>query len=288
MAVINFREVIPRTFSHKFGEAPTAERKFVVTVDEPTPQQAIINAIGIFHGAVHPEYFYLRCLEGSFTETDRQHVEATFRYELPEQPDLDPNPLARPDVWSFSVSGSSVPALAYYDGVGNGNLQALVNSAGEFIEGLTTLVGEVKATIAWNRPTFPLGIASQVTNSINDTPYLGGAAHTWQCAGISSSQEVEVVNDVEIRYWSGTTELVYRPQTWNLVVPDVGFTFKKNGKRKRSYVENKDGEYVDSPSPVPLQENGDIEENPDAPVRRVVRRVYQEVNFNNFFGVPPF
>ena len=49
MAVISYREVIPRTASHKFGESPTAERKYIVTVDEPTPTQTLINAVGIFH-----------------------------------------------------------------------------------------------------------------------------------------------------------------------------------------------------------------------------------------------
>jgi len=64
MAVINYREVLPRTFSHRFGESPTAQIKVVATLDGPTNTQDVLNAIGIFHGAVHPEYAYLLCTNG--------------------------------------------------------------------------------------------------------------------------------------------------------------------------------------------------------------------------------
>jgi hypothetical protein len=74
MTVISYREVIPRTASHKFGESPTAERKYIVTVDEPTPTQTLINAVGIFHAAAHPEFAYLKCLNIQVTETDRHHA----------------------------------------------------------------------------------------------------------------------------------------------------------------------------------------------------------------------
>lgn len=50
MSIINFREVLPRTFSHKFGESPTAERKFVVTLSEPVGHQQLLDAVGIYHG----------------------------------------------------------------------------------------------------------------------------------------------------------------------------------------------------------------------------------------------
>lgn len=285
MAVVSFREILPRTFSHKFGDPPSAGRVYVATVDAPTATQTIIDTINIAHGDQHPEHSYLCMTNASVTETDREHVEISYTYELVDQ---DPNPLSRPDVWSFSTSGSEVPALYYFDGSGNGSIKVLLNSAGEFVEGLTTLVGEVRATISWNRANFPLAAAAAVTNALNDSTYLGGAKHTWQCHGISASQTSEVVNGTELKYWAGTTELVYRQQGWNLWVPDIGFIFKKNGKRRRAFVEDADGNKVDSPKPVPLQENGDIDENPDAVVRRVERRVHPEVSFSSYFGTPPF
>jgi hypothetical protein len=288
MAVLSWREVLPRTLSHRFGESPSAETKVIATVDEPTATQSVINAVGIVHGAPHPEYPYLRMLDASLTELDRQHVEITYRYELPRQEDLDPNPLARPDVWSFSTGGAQVPALTYYNGSGNSDLRTLVNTANDFFEGVTALEAEVRASISGNRSTFPLATAANVTNCINASTYLGGAAHTWQCAGISGQQASEVVNGVEIRYWQVTAELVYRRSGWDLQLPNVGWHYITGGQRRRAYVIDWDNvEYLPSATPRPLTESGNIkagDEYPDI----LVRRVFPEVNFSTYFGTPPF
>lgn len=229
MAVLNYREVLPRTFSHRFGEAPTAERRFVVTVDEPSPTQDIINAIGVFHGSPHPEYDYLICLNGQFSETDRQHVEATFSYELPQSgsQEFQPNPLARPDVWSFSTGGAQVPALYYWAG---NSIAPLVNSAGDVFENVTATEAEVRATISGNRATFDYALAASVTNCVNQSAYLGGGPYTWMCAGITGQQQTEVVNEQEVRYWTFTTELVYRESTHLLFLPDVGYNYIATSK----------------------------------------------------------
>jgi len=294
MAVTSFREIIPRTFAHKFGEAPTAERKFVATVDGATPTQEVLSAIGIFHGSMHPEYPYLRCLNGSFNEPDRFHVEATYSYELPSvgSRDLDPNPLARPDVWSFSTGGAQVPALTYYHGDGNQDVRPLVNAAHDFFEGLTTLEAEVRATIAWNRAVFPQDLAAAVTNAINASDYLWGARHTWQCAGISAAKQYEVVNDIEISYWAGTTELVYRASGWNLLLPHVGFNcLDGNDKRPCLVKGNQAGDAdVAASTPQPLNANGTQKFPPggaQGPPDILIRRVFREVNFQPYFGTPP-
>lgn len=288
MAVVSYREVIPRVFSHKFGESPTAERKFVVTVDAPTPTQTIISAVGIVHGAAHPEYTYLKMLDGQVTETDRHHAEVTYRYELPKQQDLDPNPLARPDVWSFSIGGSQVPALVYYSGNGNATKKPLQNTANDYFEGLTVNEAEVRATISGNRSAFPLASAAAVTNSLNNGTYLGGAKHTWFCAGISGQQATEVVNDVEIRYWQISVELVYRSSGHNLLLPNVGWNFLQNGEKRRAWVWNDDKtEKVPSGSPRPLNAQGGLKADDQEP-DILERRVYQETNFTTYFGTPPF
>jgi hypothetical protein len=285
MAVLSWREVLPRTFQQRFGESPTAERKYVATLDEPTPTAQIISSIGIFFGASHPEFSYLRMLEASVNETDRQHVEVTYSYELPQQQDLDPNPLARPDVWSFSTGGAVVPALTYYDG---NQVNPLVNTANEFFENLTTLEAEVRATIAFNRAAFPAALASSVTNAINSDQFLWGAVHTWQCAGISASQQVEVVNDQEIRYWAGTTELVYRQSGWNLLIPNVGWNYLENGELKRAWVRDPEtNERVPSGSPRALTPQGGLKADGELP-DILNRRVFREASFNQFFGTPPF
>ena len=294
MAIINGREVLPRTFAHKFGESPTAERKFVVTVTEPEPHQSLLDYVGIFHGASHPEFLYLLCTEGSITEPDRQHAEITYRYEVPKQgkEDSDPNPLARKDIWSFSTGGAAVPALTYYHGSGNGSRRALMNSAGDFFEGAMTEESEVRCSIAGNRANFPLAVAAAVTNAVNSDAFLGASPHQWKCAGISGQQQVEVVNDVEIKYWSVTAELVFRQSGWNLLLPNVGWNYVEGSQKRRCYVYDEEGTKVASASVMALNDNGSIRFNSDwtgsgAP-SILNRRVHPEAAFATYFGRPPF
>jgi len=290
MAIISYREVIPRTFSHKFGESPTAERKFVATLDEPTSSQAIINAIGIGHGFPHPEYPYLKMLDASVTEQGRQHAELTYRYEVPSQENLVQNPLARPDVWSFSTGGSQVPFLYYYHGTDNSDIRPVVNAAGDYIEGMTVLASEVRATISGNRANYPLALAAEVTNAINSSPYLGGAAYTWQCNGITGQQATEIVSDVEIRFWQITVELTYRIGGYVEKVPHVGFHYISGGKKRKAWAWNEAGdEKVDANAPQPLTEAGDLKyPGADGVPDQLLRRPYPVANFASFFGTPPF
>jgi hypothetical protein len=292
MSVISFREVIPRAASHKFGEAPTAEIKYVVTVDEPTATTTLVNQIGIFHTDQHPELSYLRCSDIAVSESDRHHVEVTYRYELLKPDKRDPNPLARPDVWQFSTGGAQVPALSYYHGNGNADIRPLQNSAKEFVEGLTTLEAEVRATISGNRASFPLDVAAAVSNCINSDGYLGGAPYTWQCAGISGQQQTEVVNDVEVNYWAVTAELVYRRSGWNLLIPDVGWNYLDGGELKRAWVWNDDRtEKIASGSPRALNNDGSLKADgqpPDIIGGGAGRRIFATVPFQPYFGVPPF
>lgn len=292
MAVLSYREVLPRTLQHKFGESPTAERKFIVSVDAPTDQRHVIGAVGIYHADNHPEWSFLRMLDASLSEADRHTVEITYRYELPKQENLDPNPLARPDVWSFSTGGAQVPCLTYYEGTGNGTLKPLQNSAKEYIEGLTTLEAEVRASIAGNRATFPAAMAAAVTNGINNAAYLWGNKHTWQCAGISAQQASEMVNDAEVRYWQITVELVYRRSGWNLLLPDIGWNFLEAGQLKRAWViDPETNEKVPSGSPRALNNDGTLKaagQAPDIIGGGTGRRIFPEINFTQYFGTPPF
>jgi len=298
MAIIGFREVLPRTFSHKFGESPTAERKVVVTTDAPESHQTLLNTVGIFHGSVHPEFPYLLCTEGSVTEPDRQHAEITYRYEVPQSgsQDSQPNPLARKDVWSFSTGGAAVPALVYYHGSGNNTRRSLTNSAGDFFEGAMTEEAEMRCSISGNRATFPIDIAAAVTNCVNSDNFLTAAQHQWKCQGISGQQQVEVVNGIEIKYWSVTVELVYRQSGWNLLLPNVGWNYIEGTEKRRAWVWSDPGaggtrEQIASSNPMPLLANGGLstsspgESNP--PII-LTRRVHREIAFTPYFGTPPF
>jgi hypothetical protein len=136
MAVLSYRELAGRTFQHRFGEAPTAEIRYALTLDDPeTPHQSMLNAVGIFHGAYHPEFTYLRCIEGSVSENDPDpwHATISYRYEVPQRGNIEfePNPLGTGLTCGRSrTGGAQVPALTYFEGSGNGDVRPLVNAAG--------------------------------------------------------------------------------------------------------------------------------------------------------------
>jgi len=299
MTVASYRELTGRSFTHRFGDSPTAQRQFGVTLTTPaTSTQAILNAIGIFHGAFHPEYPFLRCTEGSVKENTPTpyHAEVSYRYELPSvgTVDFDPNPLARPDIWSFSPATTTVPALTYYEGPANDDEKPLTNTAGDYFEGLTVESAEVRAVIAGNRPTYPVAIANALTNTINSAVFLGAAPFTWKCQGIGAQQKTELVNNIEVRYWEVTVELIYRPETWILKLPNVGFNYKPGGTWPKSPVYVTDaasgsstyGQNVASQTPQPLESSGDIRTTGEPDM--LERRPYRTLDFTGFFGTPPF
>ncbi len=294
MSVLSFREVVGRGFVHRFGETPTVDRKFALTLDDPaTPTQEMLAAVGIFHGTAHPEYTYLLCVNGQVAENDPDpwHATLTYSYEAPLRgvDEFEPNPVARAPVWSFSTGGSQVPALVYYEGSGNGDIRPLINGAGDYFEGLTTDEAEVRASISNNRETFPLAEAAAVTNAVNSAPYLGGAAHTWKCTGISAQQATEVVNEQEVNYWQITVELVYRQSGWPVQLPHIGFNYLDGGVKKAVYVQGPDGANIVATNPQPLNTDGTLKYpggggTPDI----LIRRLQPEIDFGSYFAPPPF
>jgi hypothetical protein len=296
MGILSYTELATVAASRKFGEAPTFQRKFVVEVDDPTTQQTTIaNAPGVSFLSPHPEASYCRAMNVAVANYNgsRWHYEVTWDYELPKQQNVDPNPLARADIWKWSTGGLQVPALYYYDT--DDTFAALVNSAGDFFEGATTDISTLQASISGNRPTFDYGLATTVTNSVNSSPYLGGAAYTWKCSGIAANPAVEVVNEVEIRYWQVEVTLEYRPDGWPLQLPNIGYNYidpfaTGADKKTRCWVIDKQSkEQVPASNPQALADNGDMKQVgsvetglPDI----LVRRVHKAVNFQQYFGTP--
>jgi hypothetical protein len=202
--------------------------------------------------------------------------------------DSDPNPLARADIWSFSTGGAAVPALAYYEGSGNGNVLPLINSAFDFFEGAMTEEAELRATISGNRAVFPIGVAASVTNAVNSDGYLGAAPYQWKCQGISGQQQVEVVNGNELKFWAVSVELAFRQSGWRLMLPNVGYNYIEGSQKKRAYViDAESGEKLASSNPVALNSNGSLKGSGVAP-DILYRRVHAEVAFAPLFGTPPF
>jgi hypothetical protein len=290
MAIVASREIIPRTFSHKFGESPTAEIKYHITTSGPVNTQAVLDYVGIKHGAPHPEYGYLLCSQGDVNELDRFHVEVTYSYSVPAigTEDSNPNPLARNDIWSFSTGGAAIPALAYFHGSGNEDVRVLVNSAYDFFEGAMTDESELRCTISGNRAAFPVGVAATVTNCVNLDAYLGAQQYQWKCQGISGQQQVEVVDGAELKYWSVSVELAFRQSGWRLMLPNVGYNYLEGSEKKRAYVvDSESGERVASSNPVALNNNGSLKSQGTAP-DILYRRVHRAVAFQSLFGKPPF
>jgi hypothetical protein len=257
----------------------------VVTLDNASPSVTeVANYLAIYHGSPHPEFGFLTMTEAVMTEGSPSpfHAEVTFRYELLQPDARDPNPLARPDIWTFSTSGAAVPALTYWDG----NIKRpLINSANDFFEGLQTEEAEVRATITGNRITFPLQLARTVTNRVNNDNFLGADLYTWKCAGVSGQQQIEMVNNIEVRYWSINIELVYRESGWPLQLPNVGYNYlDANDIKQRAFVFF-EGEKVPVVNPVALEPNGDMKPPGSLP-DILVRRVNDRVNFGDIFGVP--
>lgn len=283
MAAISVIELPTVSASRRFGEAPKFQRKFMVEVNDPTTTQTdIVNYVGISYLSPHPEASYCLAMNvsvGNYSSS-RWHYEVTWDYELPKQQNVDPNPLARADIWKWTTGGLQVPALYYYDD--NNVLKPLQNSAGDFFEGATVDISTLQANISGNRPTFDYGLAQAVANSVNSDTFLGAPPGSWKCGGISGQPAVEVVNEVEIRYWQVETTLEYRPDKWNLQLPDIGWNYKEGGEKKRVYVLF-EGERVPASNPQALNNDGTLKAGaPDI----LERRVQRQVPFAQYFGTP--
>jgi alkylated DNA repair dioxygenase AlkB len=286
MGILSYTELATVAASRKFGEPPVFQRKFVVEVDDPTTKQTdIANYPGVVFLQAHPEASYCKAMNVSVSNYNgsRWHYEVTWDYELPKQANVDPNPLARADIWKWSTGGLQVPALYYYEG---DTLAPLQNSANDFFEGATTDISTLQASISGNRATFDYSLATTVTNSVNSSAYLGGAAYTWKCSGIAANPAVEVVDEVEIRYWQVEVTLEYRPDGWPLQLPNVGWNYLDSVEGKtRVWVKDKNfpGEKIPASNPQPLTSAGAL--STGAPTV-LVRRVHKAVNFQQYFGTP--
>jgi hypothetical protein len=294
MGIVKNTELATVSASQKFGEPPTYSRQWVVEVDNPTTTESdILRAVPVKSLDSHPDFNWAKAFTASIENYNgsRWHFLVKWDYEVPKQKDLDPNPLARPDIWKFASSGMAVPALWYYAGSGNNDQRALTNSAGDFFEGVTTDMSVLKAHISGNRQTFNYGLAASITNAINDAPYCGGAQYTWRCDGISGQPAVEIVNEAEIRYWQVEVELTYRPDGHPLLIPNVGWNYASGNERRRVWVWNESKtEKLPASNPQPLNSDGTLDTagpGDSNPPLLLTRRTQKAVNFATYFGTPP-
>lgn len=307
MAVLSSREVLPRSYDMRIGSDPSAQRNFVCTLDGPTTSDELQRACSILQGQSHPEFPYLVALSSTSTESDYYHAELTYTYGLmPDAEEFSPNPLARPDVWSYSVSGATIPAETYYpddnlsknasecqgSATNSDGTVPLVNSAGDPLMGVTTQVGELKVTIKGNRREFDTQQAIAAAGAINEDNYLFAQRYQWQCQGISGNPKTEAVNGETYKFWEIQVSLIYRQAGFVAKLFDTGYNVidEKTNKLREATVLNSQGVQVPSSMPVALNEDGTqmqpSEDGGGVCVRTIERRLHPSISFNDFFGTP--
>ena len=155
---------------------------------------------------------------------------------------------------------------------------------------LTTQVGELKVQIQVNRASFDVGAAIAGTGALNDSGYLGAPAYHWQCQGISGQPQTEAVDGVQIRFWSITSNLVYRQRGWVAQLLDTGYNcIQPDGGLGPCKVITDAGP-VEASMPMALNEDGTQAFNSSGgkiEVRKIERRLHPAVNFVSYFGTPP-
>lgn len=286
MAVSGFRELFPREFSRSYGQGASSTRMFIVTCDEDTSSQNILDAVGIADGEQHPEYSGLFATGVSITRNGDDSIQVVYSYDTEDK--ADTNPIARPAEWTFSTGNVSVPSLSYYLNEGNSNIQPLTNAVGEYVwEGLTHNVAEVKATIVQNRLIIDESEFAKA-GCVNASTYLWGPRYTWQCSSVSATRASDKVGDAIQKYWRLTYELTYRSTGWYFNLPHVGWGYIDGGQYKRCQIRNEAGDLIDSPKPMPLNANGGLKyaEGANGIPDQILRRVHPEIDFS-VFGTPP-
>jgi hypothetical protein len=299
-AVPKFTITETRSVESKFGEPPRHTRKFRA-VQEIIPgltsaRRDVTNYVNASVNSPHPDF--PGCILTEFssqetvedTERTKQFItEITCVYSVPpqEQGAADQHPLTRPDTWSFQTQGASIAVYNYFDGENNATVKPLTNSAGDYIKGLTADEAQTKVVIKGNRAVFPAGLATALTNCVNQAVWLGGGQDCWKCQGISGQLKYETVNEILVGYWEVTVELLYRQTGWNHLIPDIGFNFIAAGQKRRAMVfDQQNNEWVASAEPVALDGAGAMKAAGNAP-EILTRRVYRRIDFNNYFGSPP-
>lgn len=213
----------------------------------------------------------------------RFQATVTAQYEVRDDDDQSLAPWDRRDIWKFATQGVAVPALTYIDG---GVTKPLVNSAGDYFEGLMVDEAQQKVTITGNRQSFPSALAASITNCVNSGTFLGFPARHVKVQGISGEIASEVVDEQTYFYWKITSELLCRQTGWDLLLPDIGFNFLEGGVKKRAFVEGPDGENVASTNAVGLNGTGGLAGEGNLPAI-LTRQIYRTINMSQFFGTPP-
>lgn len=294
MSIVSATE-LARSFENELGTPARAVRRWAVVLSDntlsgnPPVASDIFDFIGVDDfGTQHPEHTALRSRK--FTVSERfgdspYHVEFVVEYGSVTTQELVA-PTSRVADWVFESQPGQLAALFYYEGdTGNDDKRPLVNTANDFLEGLTTEENMVRITIRKNFAAFPTTLMG-LTNFLNNATYATCAKHTLKCAGVNSDFTQEVWNNAEYSFWATEIVLQFRQSGWPLLIPNVGFNAIVGGVKRRAMVfDFENSEFVASPGPVALNANGS--QNIVGQPSILTRRVNPDTNFAALLGVPP-
>lgn len=203
----------------------------------------------------------------------------------------DPNPLNRPEVYSFSSSSTTVDAISFSNVPGFGYRREFIyNSAYDLLQGYKMRSVEPALTISKNTSTSPMTLLSSVVNHVNDATWAGGASGTWLCTSLSGSQKSELSGNEILTFWEIKASFSYREQGWQLVVKDVGLNRRVyNGNiflRKEScIVFDSDGNEKAATTPQPLNPDGTQRLNSSV-ISELTYDIYKPASFSSYFVGP--
>jgi hypothetical protein len=290
---------LARTFENEVGSAGgVAKRRWVCMLSDDTLTNGgppdigtILTATaGTAWGAYHPVHTLLRLRKVSVNERLEDNpyaLEVTGEYGLVTADELL-TPTARASRWSFESKPGSVPAFFYYDGTSQ---YPLTNSAFDYFPGLTTDESLVQIKVQKNFAAYP-SLWLGLQNHLNNAVYLGCAIDTIKVVGVDVQYITEEWDNTLVNYWATTATLAYRQSSHRLLVPDIGFNFIDSGQKRRAMVfDFQNAEWIASPGPVGLDNNGAQTGGApairSAPAGEVGLRVNPRGDFTTAFGTPP-
>jgi hypothetical protein len=291
---------LARTFENEVGSTGgTAKRRWVcmlsddtLTAGGPPDVATILSATtgGGSWGAYHPVHTLMRLRKIAVNERFEDNpyaIEVIGEYGLVTDEELL-TPTARASRWSFESKPGQVPALSYYDG---STQRPLTNSAFDYFPGLVTDESLVQIKVQKNWAAVPsswLGLQ----NFVNNATYLGCAIDTVKVIGVDVQYVTEEFNNTLQNYYAATATLAYRQSSHRLLVPDIGFNFIDGTEKRRAMVfDFQNAEWVASPNPVGLDNNGGQTLGAPAirsmPAGEIGLRVNPRGDFATAFGTPP-
>ena len=281
-----FRELF-RTAEYEVGKKRKLTREFVITLDDTTLTgspfaEPSLLGFDMDLAKVHPTYanYKVRKLivtEGFEGSPYHVHVKAEYDVILAEEL---LSPTARAAVWTATSSPGQVPALTYYDGT---TLKPLVNSAGDYFEGLTAEESLVVMTVTKNLTTWPSSWYA-LQNNVNNAAFAGCAAGSIKVVRVTTEEGEEEWNGTVVRFWKTSAELHYRQSGHAYQLPDVGWNVLSGGQKQRAMVfDNQNSEWIPSANPIALNGSGAAAAQPSI----LARRVNPEADFASVFGAVP-